>query len=290
MIVDSAPQTEYVYQVSDEYQLQLLKNQFHNLYHLLVDYQYIPQACYEKKGSLERYFSGLPTLNFNAVIGWLGDPKEYDACITDELKFFGDVPFFWYVEEHASSEFKEALKKHGFVDAGIFRGVIGSLDEPVASTAIPEDCVLEMVEDEKAMEEFNDLVCQVFEIENPTKKAYNQMLWDLTLEKPRQWYHWVARKEGKVVSAVSTMIQDGVVSFWNGASLSELRKQGLSTALRRFSLQHAQANGALFGSSYLMSEGLAFGICSKLGYKTKWRFHAFVSPTKADNGAHQRNE
>ena len=76
------------------------------------------------------------------------------------------------------------------------------------------------------------------------------------------------------------MIQDGIVSFWNGASIPELRKQGLSTALRRFSLQHAMANGARFGSSYLMSEGLAFGICSKLGYKTKWRFHAFVSPAK----------
>jgi hypothetical protein len=52
------------------------------------------------------------------------------------------------------------------------------------------------------------------------------------------------------------MIQDEIVSFSNGTSLPEVRKQGLSTALRRFALQHAQANGARFGSSYLMSEGL----------------------------------
>lgn len=280
MITDSAPVTEYVYQVSDEQQLQLLKNQFRWIYHLVVDYHYVPNACYQKSDALTRYFSGLPTINFNAVIGWLKDPEEYDKRIEEELRFFGNTPFFWYVEEDASLEFKEALKKYGFVDAGIFRGVIGPLDTPVASTPIPEDCVLEMVQDENAMEEFNDLACRVFGMESPTKEAYKEILWNLTQEKQRQWYHWIARKQGKVVSVVSTMIQDGIVSFWNGASTPELRKQGLSTALRRFSLQHAMANGARFGSSYLMSEGLAFGICSKLGYKTKWRFHAFVSPAK----------
>ncbi len=279
MISDLAPPTAYVYQVSDEQQLQLLKKQFSWIYHLFVDYRYVPESCYEKAGDLERYFSGLSTINFNAVMGWLKDPKEYDARIEEELKFFGNTPFFWYVEEEASSEFKEALKKHGFVDAGIFRGVIGPLDMSVASATIPEDCVLEMVQDEKTMEEFNDLVCSVFAI-GPTKDAYREILWNLAQEKERQWYHWVARKQGKVVSALSTMIRDGIVSFWNGASSPELRKQGLSTALRRYSLQHAIARGARFGSSYLMAEGLAFGICSKLGYKTKWRFHAFVSPAK----------
>lgn len=280
MIADSASLTENVYQVSDEQQLQLLKKQFSWIYHLVIAHHYVPQAHYEKMGALERYFSGLPTINFNAVMGWLKDPKEYDGRIEEELKFFGNIPFFWYVEEDASPEFKETLKKHGFVDAGIFRGVIGPLDTPVASTPIPEDCVLEMIQDEKTMEEFNDLVCSVFDINDPTEGAYKEILWNLTQEKERQWYHWVARKQGKVVSAVSTMIQDGIVSFWNGASSPELRKQGLSTALRRFSLQHAMAHGARFGSSYLMSEGLAFGICSKLGYKTKWRFHAFISPAK----------
>ena len=279
-MTDSAPPTEYVFQVSDERQLQLLKDQFAWIYRLVTDYQYVPQARYEKEGELERYFSGLPTVNFNAVMGWLKNPKDYDKRIEEQLKFFGATPFFWYVEENASPAFKESLKKHGFVDAGIFRGVLGPLDTPVASTEIPEDCVLEMVQDEKTMNEFNDLVCSIFAIEGPTKAAYGEILWNLTQEKEQQWYHWVASKQGKVVSAVSTMIQDGIVSFWNGASTPELRKQGLSTALRRFSLQHARANGARFGSSYLMSEGLAFGICSKLGYKTKWRFHAFVSPAK----------
>lgn len=280
MMIDSMPQTECVYQVSDEQQLQLLKNQFTYTYHLLVDHQYVSHACHEKDGALERYFSGLPMVNFNAVMGWLKEPKEYDTRIEKELKFFGTTPFFWYVEEDANQEFKEALKKHGFVDVGIFRGVMGPIDKPIGATSIPDDCVLEMVRDEEALGEFSDLVCRVFGIQSPTKEAYRKMLLNLMQkEEERQWYHWVVRKQGEVVSAVSTMIQNGVVSFWNGASSPELRKQGLSTALRRFSLQHAKIKGAVYGSSYPMSEGLAFGICSKLGYQTKWRFHAFASPS-----------
>src|SRR5690242_18062991 len=102
MMADSAPPTEYVYQVSDERQLQLLKEQFNCIYHLVVDYQYVPHACHEKADELERYFSGLPIPNFNAVMGWLKDPKQYDVRIEEELKFFGNTPFFWYVEEDAS--------------------------------------------------------------------------------------------------------------------------------------------------------------------------------------------
>ncbi len=227
-------------------------------------------------GSLERYFSGIPVINLNAVVGWVNDPAEYDARIEQELSFFNQTPFFWYVDEDGSPDFMEALKKHGFADAGIFRGVLGPLDQPIASTPIPEGCVLERVEDEKSLDEFNDLVCRVFEFNGVVKETYRDILWQLMQED--NWIHWVARKDGQVVSAVSTMLKDGIVSFWNGASLPELRKQGLSTALSRLALQHAMANGARFGSSYLMAEGLAFGICSKLGAQTKWRFHAFVSP------------
>ena len=91
-------------------------------------------------------------------------------------------------------------------------------------------------------------------------------------------YHWVARKNGQMVSAVSTLIEGDTASFWNGASLPTVRKQGLSTALRQLALQHAVSKGCRMGTSYLMAEGLALGICTKLGYETKWRFNAFLAP------------
>ena|SRR3990167_2648965 len=124
------------------------------------------------------------------------------------------------------------------------------------------------------MSEWTDLVCTVFGIEK-IKSEYEKVMWDAALQS--KMFHWVVRKEGKVVSAVSTLIEGDAVSFWNGASLPEIRRQGLSTALRRFALQHAVARGCRVGTSYLMSEGLAYGICRQLGYETKWRFNVFLS-------------
>ena len=95
--------------------------------------------------------------------------------------------------------------------------------------------------------------------------------------------HWVARKENKVISAVSTLIEDDRVSLWNGATLPAYRRHGLSAALCRSALTDTISRGCRIGMAYIMVEGLALGICKGLGYQTKWRFHAFAigSTTKS---------
>lgn len=269
-----------VEQASDEAQVKLLKEQFEWFYALLADYKLSPEAGFKEVHGMRRYYSGMPKHNFNAILGVPADEKDLDACIEEQKSYFGKTktPFIWYVNEEESEEFKEKLKQHGFVDWGIFRGVMGELNQPMELSAIPEDCTLSQVCDEGAMEEFNDLVCQTFGFDGSSKEAYKSLSWELAQKDQPLLFHWVARKQGKVVSAVSTLVKDGVISFWNGASVPELRKQGLSTALRRFALQDGMKRGGRLGSSYLMAEGLAFGICSKLGYTTKWRFRAFLSP------------
>lgn len=268
----------YVYQIDQE-QKELLKKNFFSIYQCTVDFHYVANAQVQKADGLDRYFSGFPVPNFNAVVGCIEDPEELDARIEEERKFFGTTPFFWYVDVEASGDFKEALKRHGFIDAGILQGVIGKIDPTLCYATIPEDCVLEKVQDEKEMREFSELVCEVFGVEDSLKEPFQQMQWHFMHTENPKWVHWVVRKQGRVVSAVSTMTQNGLVSFSNGATLPEFRKAGLNTALRYAALHEAMEQGAKFGSSFLAPDGLAFGICTKLGYQTKWRFHAFVAPS-----------
>ncbi len=130
------------------------------------------------------------------------------------------------------------------------------------------------------MEEFNELICLVFSIQEESKALYKEVLWKAAKNKEHPMFHWVARKQGKVVSAVSTLVEADMVSFWNGASLPEVRRQGLSTALGYFALRSTSLKACRIASSYLTKEALAFGICSSLGGETKWRFNAFLSPSK----------
>jgi len=278
----SPPPSQYVYQISDEAQIAVLQNQFELFYHKLAESKVFSHATFETVKGLQRVFSGMPHLHHNIVIGCPEKEADFDSIIEEQLEYFNEqeVPFIWYVNEDDSPLFKEKLKENGFKDCGILQGLIGPLDQPITSISLPEDCVLERVKDAAAMEEFNDLVSKVFGFEGAGKLAYKTCMWTAATGKNPVMYHWIARKKGKVISALTTLIHDGVISFWNGSTLPEYRKQGYSTALRRLALQYAiEKKGARMGSSYIMTDGPAFGICTKLGYKTKWRFHAFSCPS-----------
>ncbi len=274
------PQAEYVYQVNDEQIRENLRSHFKGFYKLLTENKFISDASFKKTQGIERCITGIPYVFQNAVFDYPADQKNWDQCIEEQLAYFKKhgLSFVWYVDENASDEFKQKLTAHGFANVGIFRGVTGRLDSSLLKAEAPKGYTLELVQDKAGLKEFNDLVCSVFEMPDSCKGMYETALWNAMHQPNYQAFNWVAKKEGKVVAALTTAIEGKHVSFWNGATLPELRKTGLSSALRCMALRHALSKGCTSGSSYLMAEGLAYGICTKLGYTTKWRFNAFVSP------------
>ncbi len=271
--------TEIQCQVSTQDPCHILENHFKQFYKVLVDNQYIPDAAYDViKGNFQRCLSGLPISYNNALFGC--PETDWDACIEEQLKYFekAQLPFVWYLDEGANPKFKQKLLDRSFHDEGVFRGVIGILDKEQLNAEIPESCEIELVRDEETLKKFNEILCSTFGIDRVGKDAYDQFLWTASKNAKNPLYHWVAKMDGKVVSTLTTFIDKDVVSFWNGATSTDYRCQGISTALRLFALKDAFSKGCRIGTSYLMSEGLAFGICKRLGYQTMWRFNVFVAP------------
>lgn len=252
---------------------QILRNSFSTYYRQLA-------ILHESKNGVSRYFSGITMPYLNAVMGFPNVICQWDDCIEKELEFFQSVnkPFVWYVDETVSQTFKEKLMARGFVNQGVLRGVIGSLDKLIPEPEVPEGYFTERVQDQKTMAEFNELFCLIFGVVEQDKSRHKSFLWESTQTTPPLSQHWIVRKNNRVVSILTTFLNDGLVSFWNGATLPEERRKGLSTALRHLALKEALAFGFTQGASYLRSEGMAFGICSKLGFQTRWRFEAFLSP------------
>ncbi|MDN3505788.1 MAG: GNAT family N-acetyltransferase [Simkaniaceae bacterium] len=271
--------TEIVYHMKDSEQRQLLQSHFDIFYQVLTENPFVPNAHFETLGTFKRCLSGSPDAFHNAILG-VPEKECWDECIDAQLQFFQNenMPFVWYLNEDSSIEFKSKLTAKGFQEGGVFQGVIGFLDKDIPEPVVPEDCTLELVADQTTMDAFNLLVADTFEIRGVSCEMYKRALMDATQSPNYEMLHWVVKKQGKVVSALSTLIKDDVVSFWNGATLPEVRGQGLSTTLRHFALKDALEKGCKVGISYLMADGLAFGICSKLGYETKWRFNVFISP------------
>lgn len=272
--------TEIVCQVSSQDHCHILQDHFKQFYQFLADNKFIPNASFvEVQKNVQRCLSGIPVSYNNAVFGC--PETDCDLCIENQLRYFNaaQMPFVWFLDEEVSPNFKQKLLDRGFHNEGVYRGVIGILDKDILTAEIPEGYEFKLVTDEETMKEFNEVVCTTFGIDSVGKEAYDRFLWNASKNPVNQMYHWVARRDGKVVSTLSTYIDKDIVSFWNGASRLECRRQGISTALRHFALRDAMSKGCRIGTSYLMSEGLAFGICSGLGYQTMWRFNVFVAPT-----------
>lgn len=264
---------------SDQEQSRALQEHYPLLYRILAESKLVPQAVFETVDhGLQRCLSGISFPTLNTVIGCPINQKAWDTCIEEQLQYFkaAKLPFVWYVNEEDNPEFKEKLISYGFQDPGMFQGVIGKLDYSIPNPEVPQNCTLELVSDEQTLEDFNELVCHTFGFQGDAKFLFKQALVKASQNSDLPMLHWVVRKHGKVVSTVSTLIQGNQVSLWNGATALDLRGQGLSTALYRLALKDAMSKGCQIGMAFLMSEGLALGICQKLGYQTKWRFHAFL--------------
>lgn len=284
MLID-AVDARCVSEMSNEKQEKILQEHFRLLYLILAQSLLVPNARFERVGNIFRCFSGIENPFHNGVIGF--PEKDWDSCIDEQIEYFKNLnmPFVWYVDEKSSPECKQVLLDHGFIDGAVFQGVIGPLDlqsSPLDLESSPheisDDFSFFLVEDESSLEQFNSLVCDTFQIHGVSREMFKKVLHDASLAVDHPMFHWAAKKEGRVISVVSTLINGAEVSFWNGATVPEYRRQGLSTKLRTLALQHARKRGCTVGMSYLMSDAMAFGICSKLGYKTKWRFNVFIAP------------
>lgn len=263
--------------LSHQEQRHILKEHFNLLFRIHVESQLIPEAIFETVEGTKRCLTGMPDAYHNGIVDY-PPHGDWDRFIDAQISYYSQtkMPFVWYVDEEASAEFQRKLIAHGFQDGGLFQGVIGMLDKPILSPKIPPDYTLERVSDASSLDAFNELVCTTFDLKDESKRMYKKVLWQGTQSPSHPMFHWLARKEGQAVSALTTILEGGVVSFWNGASLPEVRKLGLSTALRCLGLQDAIQRGCRIGVSYLTSEGLARGICSKFGYEPKWLFHAYT--------------
>lgn len=264
-------------------QKQALRVNFNHMFELIGQMKLAPGAVYETHKGVRRCVSGIPIMFNNAVLnvdGWKGD---WDQCVDEQLEWFGHhkMPFSWFIDENSNPALEETLRRRGFHDIGVLQGVVGDLDASKLSFEQPAGYAIERILDESSVKEFTNLVCDVFNLAPTGRDLFAKSGFLASQGNPAPIEHWVAKQNSKIVAGISTLFYQNTVSFWNGATVTEYRRQGLSTALRCTALQNGLKRGAQMGASYLMPEAMALGICRKLGYETKWRFQAFVAPTSA---------
>ncbi len=260
------PEQYTISEAKESDKITTLRRHFSLYYQIGVDAKCVPSSSFLEYRGVKRYYTGLNSPFCNVVIGL---PRaNWDEEIEKQKAFFAEhnSSFVWYIDEKANPHFKEKLKEKGFTFAGLFQGVIGDLAARYETPQI-DGIELGLIQDEETLDSAIALISKTFHVSTLYKKA---MIGRDNL------FHFAAKKDGKVISTLTTLIDEQVVSFWNGATEEPFRRQGISTALRKLALNHAISKGCHTGTSYLMAEALALGICKGLGYQPKWRFEVYL--------------
>lgn len=60
------------------------------------------------------------------VFGPFENQSEAEACIVEQIEYFSKrgVPFVWYLDENHHQDLKDRLIDCGFIDEGVFQGMI----------------------------------------------------------------------------------------------------------------------------------------------------------------------
>lgn len=256
-----------------------LETHFSLLYELMVDCKYIPNAICETVNGVKRCLSGSPDPFDNAILTCSQSEITWDKHIVEQIDYFkgAGVPFAWHVDNESHQDLENALVRHGFEKHDSIYGFAGNIDKPIDLITFPIGYTIERVSSDETYRALTKLVCATFEYAKELEENYYQLFKMKSEGDQPVWSHWVAKKDDIVVSAISTMIKDNVVSFWNGATLPEHRNRGLSKALTHTALRNAAERGCLIGITYLSAEQQALGIVKGLGGRHIYSFNTYYA-------------
>lgn len=263
-------------------QLTALQSHFSLLYELMVECKYVPNAVCETVGGVKRCLSGSPDPFDNAILSCSQSETAWDKRIVEQLDYFSaaGVPFSWHVDSRSNPDLEKALVDRKFEKHESIHCFAGNIDQPIDLIKLPEGYAIERVTSDEMYEKFTKLVCKIFDYADELEGNYAKLFKMHSKGDQPVWSHWVVKKDDSVVSTISTMIKDKVVSFWNAATLPEHRNRGLSKALTRIALKNAVERGCSIGITYLSDEQQARGIVDGLGGRHAYSFDTYYGPQK----------
>lgn len=256
-----------------------LKEHFFHFYELCSKSKITKYANYYEDENELRSLTGINFPFYNIV--YLKNEKgDLSTLIKSRMHTFHQrkLPFMWLVDENEQNHLREQLIQHKFVDVGILKGIMGPLEQQVDIGSLPNSYNIEKVSNYDQISELSLCMGKVFSMETGVVDNVTDVCWSLSKGWNSPMHSWMIRYEGQVVSTVSIFVQGDVASFWNGSTFNEHRNKGLCTHLAKIAANEAYNLGCTKICSYLMADGMARGICEKLGMETLWRFNAFLAP------------
>jgi ribosomal protein S18 acetylase RimI-like enzyme len=116
------------------------------------------------------------------------------------------------------------------------------LDAPLAEASLPEGVTIARVPDHEALRAWTGIFYT--KAPSPVREAIADIFCDMGCAAHRPWAFYLAYVQGKPVASSMLFRAAGVAGLYFIGTLPDFRRQGIGTAITRYTLQQAQQMGA----------------------------------------------
>lgn len=245
----------------------------------------LPRAEVSIQEKLTRYCSGLDQALLNGVIENALDVEERKEELAKVKAHFQEkgLPFSWWLDQDQNSPvLQDFLKEEGFNCPGLFMGLYKDLREEMGEERLPPGVALErIVPGDERWETWVDVFRQSFKFSEEAAVGYMEMMISMDDHPELTVRHYLGICDGQPAAVGSTLAVKrpglpGIGYLCNAGVLEPFRRRGIGQASAHRRLLDLKSGGCEVATIVLMSDAMAQGYCSRLGFEKCYRLYPYL--------------
>ncbi|WP_026731680.1 GNAT family N-acetyltransferase [Fischerella sp. PCC 9605] len=238
-----------------------------NLFAFMTNYGNAPNSELYCGSNLTRFTTGVCFPFFNGVLRAQLNPDDIDTTITETLNYYTalQLPMFWWTgPETQPPDLRIHLENHGLNCVSELPVMAIDLSTLPQQLPLPADLDIALVNDSETLKHWVRVAMVGFEVPDTEFDRVLELELSLGINS-EQYKRFIGWWKGVPVATSELYLDAGVAGIYFVATLPEVRRQGLATAVVLAALQKARTLGYCVGM--LQASQMGVNVYRRIGFQ-----------------------
>ena len=218
----------------------------------------------------------IPFPLFNSILRPRLSPETMDDAIDEAIARckLKNVPMLWFTGPSTKPvDLGSRLLERGF-QFGESPGMAVDLDSLPEKLQLPQNLVIERVEDDENLRKWCQVMCEVFEMPEFVEDAWFDLYLSLGFDPSLPIRHYLGSLNDEVVATSTLFLGAGVAGIYNVSTLERARRKGIGSAMTVAPIIEARDLGYRVG--ILHSSKIGFNVYRRVGFQEYCKIYQYV--------------
>jgi GNAT superfamily N-acetyltransferase len=222
---------------------------------------------------------------FNRVVGTSFAIETPESAVDSTLKRIAASveggPMTWYIGPSLRSDRLEAcLQANGWSKDEELPAMVLDLHAVKIPAKSIDELTIKQVENEEAFKHHMDAMIAGFEFPEPMARYLSDLDYGDKFLRDPATYYYVGYVQGKPVAISVLLLDAGIAGLYNIATIPQMRRQGLATAITLAALRQARDLG--YHIAVLQASEMGVPVYRRLGFQDHFTFVSYSLHNRAE--------